>query len=96
MEDVVRSDDVDVEDVGVDTDDIADKSTVIGDEAVDATVHQVVVLDVLGAIGSGSRRMPPESTQKWTLPNVMSIPSRRPEKAERDVSLCGVNSKDPK
>ena len=26
----------------------------------------------------------------------MSIPPRRTEKAERDVSVCGVNSKDPK
>ena len=26
----------------------------------------------------------------------MSIPPRRPEKAERDTSVCGVNSKDPK
>ena len=26
----------------------------------------------------------------------MSIPPRRPEKAERDASLCGVHSKDPK
>ncbi len=26
----------------------------------------------------------------------MSIPPRRPEKAERDASVCGVNSKDPK
>ena len=34
--------------------------------------------------------------RKWTLSNVMSIPARSPEKAERDASLCGVNSKDPK
>jgi hypothetical protein len=26
----------------------------------------------------------------------MSIPPQRPEKAERDVLVCGVNSKDPK
>jgi hypothetical protein len=26
----------------------------------------------------------------------MSIPPRRPEKAERDASVCRVNSKDPK
>jgi hypothetical protein len=26
----------------------------------------------------------------------MSIPPRRPKKAERDASVCGANSKDPK
>jgi hypothetical protein len=93
MEDMVRCDD---DDVGVDTDDVADKSIAIGDEAVDVAVNEVVVLAAPGAIGSGSRRTPPESTRKWTLPNVMSIPPRRPEKAERDASLCGVKSKDPK
>jgi hypothetical protein len=59
MEDVVRHDDDDGEDVGVDTDDVADKSTVIEDEAVDTAVDKVVLLAALGVIGSGSRRMPP-------------------------------------
>jgi hypothetical protein len=30
------------------------------------------------------------------LLNVMSMPSRSPEEAERDASVCGVNSRDPK
>ena len=96
MEDVVRRDDGDDEDSGADTDDAADRSASIGDEAVDVAVNEVVVFSAPGAIGPGSRRTPPESMRKWTLPNVMSIPSRSPEKAERDASVCGVNSKDPK
>jgi hypothetical protein len=55
-----------------------------------------VVFITLGAIGSGSRRTPPESTWKWTLLNIMSIPPRRPKKAKRDALVCGVNSKDLK
>ena len=58
-----RREDVDGEDVGVDADNAADRSTVIGDEAVDAAVDEVAVFDVLGANGSGSRRMPSASTQ---------------------------------
>ena len=96
MVDIVRRDDDDDGDVGVDTDGATDRSTVVGDEAVDVAVDEVAVFAVPEAIGSGSRGMPPESTRKWTLPNVMSIPPRRPEKAERDASVCGVNSKDPK
>jgi hypothetical protein len=61
---VERREDVDGEDVGVAADNVADRSTVIGDEPVDATVDEVAVLDVLGANGSCSRRMPQESTQK--------------------------------
>jgi hypothetical protein len=64
IDDVEWLEDVDGEDVGVDADNVADRSTVIGDEAVDAVVDEVAVLDVLGTNGSGSRRMPPESTQK--------------------------------
>jgi hypothetical protein len=61
---VERREDVDGEDVGVDTNNVADRSTVIGDEAVDAAVDEAAVLDVLGENGSASRRMPPELTQK--------------------------------
>jgi hypothetical protein len=57
---VERRGDVDGEDVGVSA---ADRLIVNGDEAVDAGVEEVAVLDALGANGSGSRRMPPESTQ---------------------------------
>jgi hypothetical protein len=93
---MVRRDDDDDEAIGVEDDGAADRSAAIGDEAVDVAVDEVVVLAAPGAIGPGSRRTPPESTWKWTLPNVMSIPPRRPEKAEREASECGVNSKDPK
>ena len=96
MVDVVRCDDDDEEDAGVDTNGAADRSTAVDDEEVDVAVDDVVVVAAPGAIGPGSRRTPPESTRKWTLPNVMSIPPRRSEKAERDASACGVNSKDPK
>ena len=75
---------------------VADSSTAVGDEAVDVVVDDVVVVAAPGAIGPGRRRTPPESTRKWTLPNVMSNPPRRPEKTGRDTSVCGVNSKDPK
>jgi hypothetical protein len=96
MEDEVWRDDGDADDAGVDTDDATDRSTVIGDEAVDVAVDEVVVFFVPATIGPGSQRTTPESTRKWTLPNVMSIPSRSPKKVERDASVCGVNSKDPK
>ena len=92
----MRRDDGDDDDAGLDTDDAANKSTAIGDEAVEVAVDEVMVFAAPGAIRPGNRRTPPESTRKWTLPNVMSIPPRRPEKAERDASVCGVNSKDPK
>jgi hypothetical protein len=80
MEDMVRRDDDDDGDAGVDTDDATDRSTTIGDEVVDVAVDKVEVFVAPGAIGPGNPRMPPDSTQKWTLPNVMSIPSRKTEK----------------
>jgi hypothetical protein len=90
---VERREDVGGEDVGVDADNVVDRSTVIGDEAVDTAVDETTFLDVNG---SGSRRMPSASTQEWMLPNVISNPPCRPEKAERGESVCGVHSKDPK
>jgi hypothetical protein len=63
IDDVAQREDVDSEDVGVDAHNVADRSTVIGDEAVDAPIDEATVLDVLGANGSGSRRMPSASTQ---------------------------------
>jgi hypothetical protein len=98
MVDMVRRSDADDDDgdAGVDTDDAADRSAAVGDEAVDVAVNEVAIVTMPKLIMSGSRRTPPESTRKWTLPNVMSIPPHRPEKAERDALVCGVNSKDPK
>jgi hypothetical protein len=85
MEDVVRHDDGDDKGAGVDTDDEADRWAAIGDEAVDVAVDEAVVFVSPGAIEPESRRRPPKSTRKWTLPNVMSILPLRPEKAGRDV-----------
>ena len=89
MVDVVWRDDEDDEDVGVDPDGVADSSTAVGDEAVDVGVDEVTAVAAPETIGPGSRRTPPESTWKWTLPNVMSTPPRRPEKAERDAKAWG-------
>jgi hypothetical protein len=82
--DMVWRDDDDHGDAGVDTDGAADRSTAVGDEAVDLVVYEFMVFAVPEAIGPGSRRTPLESMRKWTLPNVISIPPRRPKKAERD------------
>jgi hypothetical protein len=60
-----------------------------------AIIGGVVVFSKPGATEPGSRRKPPESMMKWTLPNVVSMPLRNSEGAERDVSLRGVNLKDP-
>jgi hypothetical protein len=95
MVDAVWHDD-DADDVAeVGDDGAADRSAVIGDEAVGVAVDEVVALAALGAIGPRSRMTPLESMRKRTLRNVMSIPPRRPKKVERDASVCGVNSKDP-
>jgi hypothetical protein len=53
---------------------------------MDVAVDEVVAVAAPEVIGSGIRRTPPELTRKWTLPNVTSIMSRWPEKAERDAS----------
>jgi hypothetical protein len=89
MVDMVRRSDADDDDgdAGVDTDDAADRSAAVGDEAVDVAVNEVAIVTMPKLIMSGSRRTPPESTRKWTLPSVMSIPPRRPEKAKRDASV---------
>jgi hypothetical protein len=60
-----------------------------------AAIGGAVVLSTPGATERGSRRKPPESTMKWTLPNASFMPPRDPEGSERDALLCGVNSKDP-
>jgi hypothetical protein len=73
---IVQCDDDDDDDAEVHTG-AADKS---------AMVDEAAAIAALEAIGSGSRRTPPELMWKWMLPNIMSIPSRRPEKAERDAS----------
>jgi hypothetical protein len=62
IDDVERPEYVDGEDVGFDADNIVDRSTMIGDEAV-AAVDETTVLDVLGANGSANRRIPSSSTQ---------------------------------
>ena len=54
MEDMVRRDDGDDDDDGLDTDDASDKSTAIGDEAVDVAVDKVMVFAAPGAIGPGN------------------------------------------
>ena len=63
----------------------ADKSAAAGDEALDVVVDEVATAVRPEVIGSGSRRMPPTLMLRWTLLNAISIPPRRPEKAERDV-----------
>jgi hypothetical protein len=60
---------------------------VVGDEAIDIAVDEVAAVAVPEMIGSGSRRTPPELMRKWTLPNVMFIPSHRPKKVKRDASV---------
>jgi hypothetical protein len=49
-----RREDDDDEDVGVDDDNVADKSTEIGLDAVDPAAVEATVLDVLGVNGSSS------------------------------------------
>jgi hypothetical protein len=51
---VERRGDVDNEDVVVDADNVADRSIVIRDEAVDAAVDETTVPDVLGGRANGS------------------------------------------
>jgi hypothetical protein len=46
----------------------------------------------LGTNGSNSRRTPSALTLQWTLPNVMPRFHCKPEKVDREESLCGVNS----
>jgi hypothetical protein len=90
MVDVVRRDDDDGADV-IDVVDAvvveveADKSAATGDEALDVVVDEVATAVRPEVIGSGSRKMPPSLMLRWTLPNAISIPPRRPEKVERDV-----------
>ena len=69
------------------------KSVAVDVEAI--SVDGIVIFSVRGAIEPGSRRKPPESTMKWTLPNVASMSLRSPKGAERNASVCGVNSRDP-
>jgi hypothetical protein len=64
MDDMVRCEDVDGEDVGVDTDDIADKSTEYGDEAVDAVVDEAAVLDA-------AVNFPYMNLILWTIPKLL-------------------------
>jgi hypothetical protein len=64
MVDMVRRDDDDDIEAGVDTEGAVDRSTTVGDEAVDVVVDEVVDFAAPEAIGSGSRRTPPESTRK--------------------------------
>jgi hypothetical protein len=78
-------DDDDDEDGGVDTG-ATDRSATVGDEAVHVAVDEVAAATTPEVIASESRRTPPELARKCTLPNVMSIPPRRSEKAERDAS----------
>jgi hypothetical protein len=59
MVDTVRRGDADDEDVGVDTDDAADRLAAVGDEVVDVAVDEVAAVAAPEAIGFGSRRMPP-------------------------------------
>jgi hypothetical protein len=61
--DVEQVDDVEGENVGDDSDIAADKAAAIGDELIGAVVGEAIILDVLGVIGSGSRRMPSVLTQ---------------------------------
>jgi hypothetical protein len=105
MVDMMRRDGDADGDIGADIIDIADavvvevaanKSTAVGDEVVDVAVDEVATAVRPEVIGSGSRRTPPALMLRWTLPNVMSILARRPEKAERDAKAWWVNSKDPK
>jgi hypothetical protein len=63
MDDVERIGDADGEDVADGSDVIVDRSTMIGNEAVDAAVDESVVLDALGTTGSGSRGIPSVLTQ---------------------------------
>jgi hypothetical protein len=73
----------------------ADVSAAVGDEATDVA-DVFAIATCIGGIGSGSRRTPPELMLRRMLPSIRSTPPRRPEKAERDVKVCGVNSKEPK
>ena len=96
MVDMVRHDDDDDGDVGVDTDDATDSSAVVDDEAADVAANGVAATAGPKSIGSGRRRTPPALMLRWTLPIARSIPPGRPEKVECDEKGCGVNSKDPK
>jgi hypothetical protein len=90
---MVRRDDdgADVSDVAdeVVVDVAADKIAAVGDEAEDVAVDEVGTVLRPEVIEFGSRRTPPALMLRWTLPNVMSIPVRRPEKAERDAKAWG-------
>jgi hypothetical protein len=66
-----------------------DKSSMIGDEAVDVAVDEVATAAGPEVIASGSSRTPSALMLRWTLLNVMSIPPCRPEKAERDAKAWG-------
>ena len=61
---MVRRDDDDEKDAGVDTNGAVDRSTAVDDEEVDVAVDEVVVVVAPGAIGPGSRRTPLESMRK--------------------------------
>jgi hypothetical protein len=58
MDIMERIGDADGEDTGDGSNIAADKTAVIGDGVVDAVVDEVMILEVLKAAGSGSRRMP--------------------------------------
>jgi hypothetical protein len=94
MVDMVRRDDDDDDDARVDVINIGDavvlevaanKSAMVDDEAVDVAVDKATDDAGPEVIGSGSRRTPPALMLRWTLPNIMSIPPCRLEKAERDA-----------
>jgi hypothetical protein len=63
MDVMERIGDADGEDTGDGSKIAADKTAVIGDCVAGAVVDEAVILEVLGAAGSGSRRMPSVLTQ---------------------------------
>jgi hypothetical protein len=67
----------------------ADSSAAVADEAEDVAVNEVAIAAGPEVIGLESRRTPPALMLRWTLPNAMSIPPLRPEKAECDVKAWG-------
>jgi hypothetical protein len=66
-----------------------DSSATVGDEVEDVAVDEVVTATGPEGVRSRSRRTPPALMLKWTIPNAMSIPPRRPEKAECDAKAGG-------
>jgi hypothetical protein len=81
-DDYTRTDVIEVSDTMV-IEVAADKPSTVGDEAVDVIVDECATATRPEVFGSRSCRMPPMLMLRWTLPNVISIPSCRPEKAER-------------